>query len=53
MASSKDRTDVSPNNIVKLTLENLSTEDHQKFENYKRQLIEEVQARYLANFKMD
>jgi hypothetical protein len=53
MADSKDHSDISPSNIVKPTMENLSTEDQQEFEDYKRQLIEEVETEYLANIKVD
>jgi hypothetical protein len=34
-------------------MENLSLKDQQEFKEYKRQLIKEVEAKYLANFKMD
>lgn len=53
MVGSKDRTNVSLSNIVKPTLENLSAEDQQQFEDYKRQLIKEAEAEYLDNFKVD
>jgi hypothetical protein len=53
MVSSKDHLDISPSNILKPTIENQSAEDRQEFEEYKRQLIEEAEAKYLANFKMD
>jgi hypothetical protein len=63
MASSKDRTDVSPSNMMKPFLESLSTEDQQPFEDYVRQQREETLWReaqeikdveeYLKHFKMD
>lgn len=53
MVGSKDYSYISPNNIVKPTMENLSAEDHQEFKEYKRQLIEDAEAKYLPNFKMD
>jgi hypothetical protein len=53
MVGSKDYSYISPNNIVKPTMENLSGEDHQEFKEYKRQLIEEAKAKYLPNFEMD
>jgi hypothetical protein len=31
----------------------MSAEDQQEYEEYKMQLIEEVEAKYLANFKVD
>lgn len=53
MVGSKDRSDISPSNIVKLTMEKLSGKGLQRFEDYKRQLIEEAREKYLANFKVD
>jgi hypothetical protein len=53
MVGSMDRTNVFLSNIVKPTLENLSAEDQQQFEDYKRQLIKEAEAEYLDNFKVD
>lgn len=53
MASSEDHSEVSPSNIVKPTLENLSTENQQELEDYKRQLSVEAEAKYLAHFNVD
>jgi hypothetical protein len=53
MVSSKDNSDVSPNNIIKPTMETLSVEDQQEFEEHKEQVIKEAQAKFLTNFKVD
>jgi hypothetical protein len=53
MAGLKDHSDFSLSNIMKPTMENLSAKDQQGFEEYKRQLIEEGETKYLANFKVD
>jgi hypothetical protein len=53
MASSKDNSNVSPNNIIEPTLETLLAEDQREFEEHTEQLIKEVKAKYLANFKVD
>lgn len=53
MASSEDHSEVSPSNIVKPTLENLSTENQQELEDYRRQLSVEAEAKYLAHFNVD
>jgi hypothetical protein len=42
MTGSKDRIDISPINIMKPTLENLSAEDQHQFEDYVRQRCEET-----------
>jgi hypothetical protein len=42
MAGSKDYSDVSLNNIIESIMETLSTEDQQKFEEQKEQLIKEA-----------
>jgi hypothetical protein len=52
MAGSKDHFDVLPNNIIEPIMETLSAEDQQEFEKHKEQLIREVKAKYLANFKV-
>ena len=56
MASSKDHTKVSLSNIMKLTLESMSTEDQQQFEDYikQRQAQEREEAKkYMVHFKVD
>jgi hypothetical protein len=47
MDDSKDSSDISPSNIIELTMEILSTEDKQEFEEHKKQLIEEAKAKLL------
>jgi hypothetical protein len=42
MVDSKDRTEASPSNIMKPTLESLSAEDQQQFKDYMRQQQEEM-----------
>jgi hypothetical protein len=53
MADSKDSFDVSPSNIIELTMETLSAEDQQEFGEHKEQLIKEAQVKFIANFKVD
>jgi hypothetical protein len=53
MADSKDHSDVSLSNIIKPTIETLSTDDQRDFEEHIEQLIKEAKAKYLANFKVD
>jgi hypothetical protein len=53
MVGSRDHSDVSPSNIIKLTLEVLSAEDQQEFKEHKEHLIKEVHAKFLPNFKVD
>jgi hypothetical protein len=53
MAGSKNSSNDSPSNIIELTMETLSVEDQQEFEEHKEQLINEAQAKFLANFKVD
>jgi hypothetical protein len=53
MTSSKDHSDVSPNNIIEPTMETLSAEEQHEFEEYMEQLIKEAKAKYLSNFKAD
>jgi hypothetical protein len=52
MAGSKDSSNISPNNIMEPTMETLSAEDQREFEEHKVQLINEAQAKFLANFKV-
>jgi hypothetical protein len=51
MVGSKDNSDVSLSNNIEPTMETLSAEDHQEFEEHKEKLIKEAQAKFLANFK--
>jgi hypothetical protein len=53
MVGSRDSSEVSPNNIIELTWETLSTNEQLQFEEHKEQLIQEVKAKFLANFKVD
>jgi hypothetical protein len=53
MADLKDNSDVSPRNIIEPTMETLSAEDQQEFEEHKEQLIKDTHAKFLANFKVD
>jgi hypothetical protein len=53
MACLKDHSDISPSIIIEPTMENLSAEDQQEFEEHKKQLTKEAEAKYLANFKVD
>jgi restriction endonuclease len=53
MASSKDSSEVSTSNIIKLTWETLSAEEQLLFEERQEQLIQEAKAKFLADFKVD
>ena len=53
MASSRDNSDVSPNNIIEPTWETLSADEQYQFEEHKEQLIQEAKMKFLANFKFD
>lgn len=50
MATSKDNSDVSPNNIIEPTLETLLAEDRWEFEEHTEQLIKEGQGKVLGQF---
>ena len=50
MAGLKDHSDISPSNIIEMTMESLSAEGPHEFEEHKKQLIKEAEAKYLANF---
>jgi hypothetical protein len=53
MAGSKDRSDVSANNIIKPTWETMPAEEQVLFEERQEQLIQEAKAKFLADFKVD
>jgi hypothetical protein len=53
MAGSKDSSDVSSNNIIEPTMETLSAEYQQEFEEHNEQSIKEAHAKFLAKFKVD
>jgi hypothetical protein len=53
MVGSKDSSDISPSNFIEPTMETLSVENQEEFEEHKEQLIKEAQAKFLANFNMD
>jgi hypothetical protein len=53
MASSRDNSDVSPSNIIEPTWETLPADEQLQFEEHMVQLIQEVKAKFLANFKVD
>jgi hypothetical protein len=53
MASSRDNSDVSPSNIIEPTWETLQADEQLQFEEHMEQLIQEVKAKFLANFKVD
>jgi hypothetical protein len=50
---SVQRITLMSHNIIEPTMETLSTEEQQEFEEHKEQLINEDQAKFLANFKVD
>jgi hypothetical protein len=49
MFGSKDHTDISPNNILKPTVESLTAEGQQQYEDYMRQAKE----KFLSQYTMD
>jgi hypothetical protein len=53
MAGSKDSSDISTSNIIKLTWETLPTEEKLMFEERQEQLIQEAKANFLADFKVN
>jgi hypothetical protein len=53
MAGSRDSSDISPSNIIEPTWETLPADEQLQFEEHKEQLIQEANARFLANFKVD
>ena len=55
MVSSRDRSEVSPSNIIEPTWETLPADEQLQFEEHKEQLIQEAKAKakFLANFKVD
>jgi hypothetical protein len=53
MTGSKGNSYVSPSNVMEPTMETLSAEDQQEFEEHKEQLITEAHVKFLANFKAD
>jgi hypothetical protein len=53
MAGSKDSSEVSASNIIKLTWETLSAEEQLLFEERQEQLIQEAKAKFLADSKVD
>jgi hypothetical protein len=56
MVGSKDRTDISPDNILKLDVESLTADEQQQYEDYMRQakgkfLSQWIAARKLSNME--
>jgi hypothetical protein len=49
MAGSKDHTDISPDNILKTAVENLTADEQQQYEDYMRQAKE----KFLSQYTMD
>jgi hypothetical protein len=49
MAGSKDHTDISPDNILKMTVENLMTDEQQQFEDYMRQAKDKFLSQYMVD----
>jgi hypothetical protein len=49
MAGSKDHTDISPNNILKLTVESLTTDGQQQYEDYMCQAKEKTLSQYTVD----
>jgi hypothetical protein len=53
MADSRDSSEVSPSNIIEPTWETLPADEQLQFEEHKEQMIQEANARFLANFIVD
>jgi hypothetical protein len=53
MAGSRDKSEVSPSNIIEPTWETLPADEQLQFEEHKEQMIQEAKAKFLANFKVD
>jgi hypothetical protein len=53
MVGSRDSSEVSPSNIIEPTWETLPVDEQLHFEEHKEQLIQEVKAKFLTNFKVD
>jgi hypothetical protein len=49
MADSKDHTDISPDNILKLAIESLTADEQQQYEDYMRQAKEKFLSQYMVN----
>jgi hypothetical protein len=53
MVGPKNQYDISPSNIMESYMENLSIEVLQRLEDYRRQLMSKIDAKFLADFKVD
>jgi hypothetical protein len=53
MVGSKDHTNVSQDNSVRLTMESLSVDEQQEFEDLMNQAREEVNVNFLSHFMVD
>jgi hypothetical protein len=49
MAGSKDHTDISPDNILKSTVESLTTDEQHQYEDYMRQAKEKFLSQYTVD----
>jgi hypothetical protein len=49
MVGSKDHTDISPNNILKTAVENLTADEQQQYEDYMRQVKEKFLSQYTVD----
>jgi hypothetical protein len=49
MVSSKDHTDISPDNILKPAVESLTTDEQQQYEDYMRQAKEKFLSQYTVD----
>jgi hypothetical protein len=53
MISSKDNSDISLSNIIESTIENLLAEEFEKLEDVRKKVLAEIDAKFLADFKVD
>lgn len=53
MAGWKDNPDISPSNIIEPTMEGMSIEEFKKMEDIRKKLLEEIDTKFLADFKVD
>jgi hypothetical protein len=49
MVGSKDHSDISPDNILKMAVENLTADEQQQFEDYMRQAKEKFLSQYTVD----
>jgi hypothetical protein len=51
MDGSKDHTDISPDNILKLAVESLTADEQQQYKDYMRQAKEKFLSQYTVDYR--